>query len=96
LVWDLDDEAIDGGNLIWMVMTNKGWAHLRGTVRTRDDGAELPFRADLFSAAAVGAMGPDRVAIRIYPLDADPNIDSPIHKVQGWIEGGSVQLGAGP
>lgn len=82
--------------LIWLVLTNKGWAHLRGTAMTRDQGAPLPFRADLFSAGAVGHSGPDRIAIRIYPIDADPNLASPVHKVQGWLEAGGVRLGSGP
>jgi hypothetical protein len=93
LVWDGEPEPIDGGELIWLVTTNKGWAHLRGIAIAGASGRRHPFRADLYSAHAVGDPGPDRLAIRFYAVDADPNVESPNHKVHGSLEPGSIRLG---
>lgn len=93
LAVDADGVAIMAGELIWIVITNKGWAHLRGVASTTSGGERLPFRADLFSAGAVGDEGPDRMALRLYAVDADPNVASPVHKLHGWMPHGSIHLG---
>jgi len=87
-----DALVVERGELVWLVTTNKGWAHLRGSATT-DDGRQLPFRADLYSAAAVDDPGRDRVALRLYAQDADPNLASPAFKLYGWLPHGSVALG---
>ena len=90
--WDADGVAVKGGELIWLVTTNKGWAHLRGVAWASDLGPHMPFRADLFSATVAGDPGPDRLALRFYAVGADPNVASPLHKVHGWLEPGSIRL----
>lgn len=93
LAVDADGVAIMAGELVWIVTTNKGWAHLRGVASTASGGERLPFRADLFSADAVGDVGPDRMALRLYDIGADPNVASPTHKLHGWMPHGSIHLG---
>lgn len=96
LAVDADGVAIMAGELVWIVTTNKGWAHLRGVASTTTSGAgQLPFRADLFCADSVGDVGPDRMALRLYAPGADPNVASPIHKLHGWMAPGSIHFGRG-
>lgn len=95
LAVDAGGVAIMAGELVWIVTTNKGWAHLRGVASTTSGAGQLPFRADLFSADSVGDVGPDRMALRLYAPDADPNVASPIHKLHGWMAHGSIHLGRG-
>lgn len=95
------DPAFDlqGATLVWLVTTNKGWAHMRGeaahmrgeAVVAGVDGRR-PFRADLFAAHLVGDAGPDRFALRIYGAAEDPNVASPTHKIAGWMAVGSIRL----
>lgn len=91
-VWADEDLAIDGADLAWVVTTNKGWAHLRGVASVVQDERRLPFRADLFSSLRAGELSPDRIALRLYDVDGDPNLSSPIRKVQAWMEPGSVRF----
>ena len=42
LAWDGDAEPIAGGELIWLVTTNKGWAHLRGIAIARSQRSSTP------------------------------------------------------
>lgn len=91
--WDADGVAVKGGELIWLVTTNKGWAHLRGVAWASEVSPHLPFRADLFSASVAGHPGPDRLALRFYAVGADPNVASPLYKAHGWLEPGSIRLG---
>ncbi len=90
--WVVGDLGIDGGELMWAVRTNKGWAHLRGLAHARD-GVDHPFRADIYGPRSVGADGPARIALRIYDVDTDPNQASPIVKVQGLLDADAVELG---
>lgn len=90
---DVGGLIVSGGSLIWIVTTNKGWAHLRGLTLDVIGHPARPFRADLFSAASVGDHGVDRIALRLYDPGADPNLASPTHKVRGWLEAGSVRFG---
>ena len=95
LAVDADGVAIMAGELVWIVTTNKGWAQLRGVASTTSGADRLPFRADLFSADAVDDVGPDRMALRLYAMDADPNVASPMHKIHGWLAHGSIHFGRG-
>lgn len=92
LAIDLDELRIGGASLVWLVTTNKGWAHLRGLAEERETGADRPFRADLCSAQSAGVDGPDLLTLRIYGPGADPNVDSPTIKLQGHLPQGSVRL----
>lgn len=85
--------VVTGGTLVWIVTTNKGWAHLRGTAWADDPGMPRPFRADLYSADAVGDPGVDRFAFRLYGVEDDPNVASPTHKIHGWLDARSIRLG---
>ena len=89
----MDGLRASGGSLIWLVTTNKGWAHLRGVATDRTTGAGRPFRADLFAASGAGDDGPDRLALRFYAAGADPNIAGPTHKIHGWLDRGSIRFG---
>lgn len=95
LVIDLaiGDRTLLSASLVWVVRTDTGWAHLRGLAEP--DGADpaRPFRADLFSAAAIDDPGPDRIAVRLYGPTDDPDVDGPTHKLHGWLASGSVRLG---
>lgn len=90
---DLDGLVVMPGVLVWIVTTNKGWAHLRGIASTADGGGRLPFRADLYCADSVGDPGPDRMALRLYAAGVDANVASPSHKIQGWMDHGSIRIG---
>ena len=70
----MDGLRIAEATLIWIVTTNKGWAHLRGLARTGLDEDPRPYRADLFAASTQRAPGDDRIALRLYEPGADPNI----------------------
>ena len=83
---------LQGATLVWLVTTNKGWAHMRGEADVAGMDGRLPFRADLFAAELVGDAGPDRFALRMYSADEDPNIASPTYKVAGWMPVGSIRL----
>ena len=89
----MDGLGASGGSLVWLVTTNKGWAHLRGVATDRATGAGRPFRADLFSASGAGDDGADRLALRFYAAGADPNIAGPTHKIHGWMDRGSIRFG---
>jgi len=92
LTWQSDQLSIAGGALIWIVTTNKGWAHLRGDCWDANPKLRLPFRVDLFSASAIGSDAPDRVALRVYAPDVDPNTGSPTHKIFGSLGNGGIRL----
>jgi hypothetical protein len=83
--------VLDGGDLIWLVTTNKGWVHMRGEART-EHGKRLPFRADLYASTAGRDGGPDRFALRLYAAGDDPNRASPIAKLGGPMAAGSITI----
>jgi hypothetical protein len=83
---------IEGATLLWLVTTNKGWAHMRGEADVAGGTGRLPFRADLFAGAAMADGGPDRFALRMYAAGDDPNRASPIHKFAGWMPVGSIRI----
>jgi hypothetical protein len=87
----MPDLAIEGAELIWLVTTNKGWAHMRGKA-SLVGGTELPFRADLFAASQIHDPGPDRFALRVYAEGEDPNRASPICKLSGAMPAGSIRV----
>ena len=95
LVVTMDGITLAAGRLIWLVTTNKGWAHLRGEGWGEDLALRFPFRVDVFSAAAVRADPPDRIALRLYAPGTDPNVDGPIHKLAGWFETGGARIFGG-
>ena len=86
-----DELAVAEAELIWLVTTNKGWAHMRGEA-TLADGRRLPFRADLYDASQARDPGPDRIALRIYAAGDDPNRSSPIRKLGGSMAPGSIVM----
>lgn len=88
----IDGLETSGGSLVWLVTTNKGWAHLRGVATDRATGAGRPFRADLFAASGAADIDPDCLALRFYEEGADPNIAGPTHKIAGWLDRGSIRL----
>lgn len=90
---EIDRVVSREASLVWIVTTNKGWAHLRGVVQSSEADRRLPFRADLFAAASAGASGPDRASLRFYAAGTDPNVAGPILKLQGSLEPGSIAFG---
>ena len=83
--------------LIWIVSTNKDWVHMRGEATAVESVRPLPFRADLHGTGGnvpdVGdTAGRDRFALRVYAAGDDPNRASPIIKIGGWMDAGSVRL----
>jgi hypothetical protein len=78
--------------LIWLVSTNKGWFHMRGEAVAAAGGPPLPFRADVYASVIGRDRGPDRLALRLYAPGDDPNQASPVDKVSGWMEPGSIRM----
>jgi hypothetical protein len=90
---EADGLRITHATLVWMVTTNKGWAHLRGLVGDGSGSSDRPFRADLYAASLLAGTEDDRVALRVYDVGADPDAAGPTHKLQGRLPRGSVRLG---
>ena len=91
---EADGLRITEATLVWMVTTNKGWAHLRGSAGTGPGSATHPFRADLFAASLVPGTDDDRVALRVYEPGADPNVAGPTLKLLAVLPRGTIHLGA--
>lgn len=83
---------LTGLHLEWLVTTNRGWTHFLGTGRWAD-GAVVPLRCDLYSAAADGSDGPDLVVIRVYGPTADPTLDGPVAKYRLQLPPASIRIG---
>jgi hypothetical protein len=83
------DWELAGVDLHWVVSTNKGWFHLRGTARLSGHAHDQPLRMDVYGGLAT-PPDPDRVALRLYPPDSDPNLAGPIVKLMGVFEGPAV------
>src|SRR6476659_7537767 len=77
---------LTGVELLWVVTTNKGWIHLRGTARLADGATAQPVRMDVYGGGHGAPPDPDRIALRLYPPDTDPNLAGPIVKLMGTFD----------
>jgi hypothetical protein len=80
------DWTLTGVELLWVVTTNKGWTHLRGTARLAEGAADQPIRMDIYGGGLGGPPNPERIALRLYPPGSDPNLAGPIVKLMGTFE----------
>jgi hypothetical protein len=88
--------AIHGRDLVWLVTTNKGWIHLRGTATVDGETGERPLRIDACLGRLGTPAGPDRLALRLYPRGTDPNLAGPDLKLMGAFDVEAVRLGLSP
>ena len=78
----------------WLVTTTSGWIHCRGHGWLNGSPNVVPFRMDLYSAAADrtnGVGSNDRGSVRLYEAGTDPNLTSPSRKLSGHLAPGSVR-----
>lgn len=81
---------VRSADMEWLVVTNSNWAHFQGSA-TIDGVAGLhPFRVDARDTNKQGQ--PDRFVIRLWAPGADPDVDEPLYKASGDVEGGQVKI----
>ncbi len=76
----------------WLVVTNSNWAKFQGTATI--DGYEglHSFQVDARDGDAVGGSLTDRFVIKIWAPGDDPDVDEPIYKASGDLEGGKIKI----
>ena len=70
----------------WLVVTNSNWAHFKGMATI--DGAEGLYHFKVSGRDA----STDRFVIKVWAPNANPDVDEPIYKASGDVEGGQVKI----
>lgn len=74
----------------WLVIVNNNWAKFQGAATIEGVDGIFPFRVDARDSDFGGSGQPDRFSIKIWAEGANPDLDDPIHKASGDLEGGSI------
>ena len=74
----------------WLVIVNNNWAKFQGTATIEGVDGIFPIRVDARDSDFGGSGQPDRFSIKIWAEGANPDLDPPIHKASGDLEGGSI------
>ncbi len=74
----------------WLVVTNSNWAHFQGTATIGGLSGVHAFRVD--ARDSNGGGQPDRFVIRIWAPGDDSDVDEPLYKASGDVEGGQVKI----
>lgn len=70
----------------WLVVTNSEWAKFQGLAEVRGAEGLWPFQV----SARDGTT--DRLVLKIWAPDADPDTDEPVYRASGDVEGGQVKI----
>lgn len=86
------DFKLDSAGYKWLVVTNTNWAKFQGNATINGSGELHPFRVDARDGDARGGNFPDRFVIKVWAPGANPDLDSPIYKASGDLEGGQINI----
>lgn len=78
---------LTAGGFDWLVVTNSNWARFQGLATIDGAPGDYPFRVDARDGDTRGGSQPDRFIIRIWAAGADPDLDEPIYKASGDVQG---------
>ncbi len=76
----------------WLVIVNNNLASFRGTATIQGMNGLFPFRADARDSDFSGSGQPDRFSIKIWAEGDNPDLDNPMHKASGDLQGGSIMI----
>jgi len=86
------DFNLHSSGMEWLVILNKNWAKFHGTATIKGIEGLFPFRVDARDGDFGGRDQPDRFIIKVYPPGGDPEVDDPIYKASGDLQGGSIVI----
>jgi hypothetical protein len=84
--YNVGDFHLHSTGMEWLVVTNDNWAKFQGMAQIKNAAGEYPFRVDARDG------DPDRFVIKIWAPGANPDLDEPIYKASGNVEGGQVKI----
>ncbi|MEE9324712.1 MAG: hypothetical protein V3U90_04070 [Dehalococcoidia bacterium] len=75
-----------------MIVINNNWAKFHGTATIEGLEGLYPFRVDARDGDFGGGSDPvpDRFIIKVWDSNADPDVDDPIYKASGDLQGGNI------
>jgi len=88
------DFNLHSSGMEWLVITNKNWAKFQGLATIKGLDGLYPFHVDARDGDFGGGDQPDCFIIKVYPAGGDPDVDDPIYKASGDLEGGSIVIHA--
>ena len=74
----------------WLAIVNSNLAIFQGTATIKGVEGRFPFRVDARDSDFGGSGQPDRFQIKVWAEGANPDLDDPIHKASGDLQGGSI------
>ena len=86
------DFNLHSSGMEWLVIVNNNIASFRGTAAIQGADGLFPFRVDARDSDFGGSGQPDRFEIKIWADGANPDLDDPIHKASGVLQGGSIMI----